>query len=82
MRRSQLVHRVAPGTRWGWPLAGVILIAIHIALLAISPRFAYGELPVLDRPTWLMVALMMLAGAVYLSAIWLLNTPVRPGLSP
>jgi len=78
MRRSRLVHQVAPWTRWGWLLAGAILIAIHVALLAISPRFAYGELPVLDRPIWLLVALMMVAGAVYLSAIWLLKIPARP----
>ncbi|MEX0745481.1 MAG: glycosyltransferase family 87 protein [Phycisphaeraceae bacterium] len=47
-------------------------------MVAISPQFAYGELPVLQRPTGLLVTLAMLAGAVYLAAIWMLKLPL-PG---
>lgn len=65
-------------TRWGWAAAGLSLVAIHVVMLAISPRFAYGQLPVLQRPTGLLVTLMMLAGAVYLMAIWLLPMPAKP----
>jgi len=64
--------------RWGWGLGGLILIAIHVSLLIISPRFAYGELPVLQRPTGLAVTLMMSAGAVYLAAIWVMRLPAAP----
>jgi alpha-1,6-mannosyltransferase len=64
---------------WRWAAAGTSLIAIHTVMLLMSPRFAYGELPVLERPTGLLVVLMMLAGAVYLAAIWLRRLPARPG---
>ncbi len=48
-------------------------------MLAISPQFAYGQLPVLQRPTGLLVTLLILAGAVYLAAIGLLGLPARAG---
>ncbi len=65
-------------TKWGSVTAGLTLIAIHGVMLAISPRFAYGKLPVLQRPTGLLVILMMLAGAVHLMAIWLLPMLAKP----
>lgn len=65
------------GARWGWGSSGLVLIAIHATILALSPRFAYGELPVLDRPTGWIVALMVVAGGAYLGAIWWLKPPVR-----
>ena len=59
-------------------MAGLVLIAVHALMLALSPRFAYGGLPVLERPTFIIVALMMLAGGVYLACIWWLKLPARP----
>ena len=70
---------VATTPRWGWAAVGLILIAIHAGLLALSPRFAYGVLPVLERPTGRIVALLMGAGATYLMAIWWLKPPAQPG---
>jgi alpha-1,6-mannosyltransferase len=69
----------ASTSRWSWPGVGLILIAIHAVLLALSPRFAYGVLPVIARPAGWVVGLMMGAGAAYLAAIWWLRLPARPG---
>lgn len=67
------------GARWGWGIIGLILVAIHAIILGLSPQFAYGELPVLERPTFGIVALLMLAGAVYLVALLWLKPPLRAG---
>jgi alpha-1,6-mannosyltransferase len=77
---ADCASNATPRIGWWWAAAGVSLIAIHAVMLMISPRFAYGELPVLERPTGLLVMLMMLAGAVYLAAIWLMRPPPRPSL--
>lgn len=71
-----LPHRGQSG--WACPFAGLILVANHVALLAISPQFAYGRLPVIERPTWLLVVLTIVAGAIYFSAIRLPRSPLRP----
>ena len=65
--------------RWGWGLVGLVLIAIQVGLLVLSPHFAYGGLPVLERPTGRIVALLMGAGAAYLLAVWWLKPPSQPG---
>ena len=71
-------HDESPLSRSGWVGLGLILVAIHVIILALSPRFAYGVLPVLDRPTGTIVVLMILAGIAYLAALWWLKLPVRP----
>ena len=53
----------ASASRWGWATVGLILIVIHALLLALSPRFASGVLPVIERPTGWVVGLGRGAGA-------------------
>ena len=62
-----------------WISAGALLLALFAVMLAISPRFVYGGLPVLERPIYTLVALMMAAGAVYLLALLLLRRQAAPG---
>ncbi|NOZ23631.1 MAG: DUF2029 domain-containing protein [Planctomycetes bacterium] len=52
-----------------WVLAGLALVGIHIALAALSARFAYGGDPA-ARPTLLLVGLLVLGGGVYLVVLW------------
>lgn len=77
-----MAHADSPdgsSSQWrGFVVGGTMLVAIHVGLLLVSPRFAYGELPVLERPTVLVVALMMAAGAIYLASIWWVGLPQRP----
>jgi hypothetical protein len=63
---------------WGWALSGLILISVHLALLSLSAQFQYGKV-VLDRPTGTLVGLLVLAGLVYVSAVWRLNRPFVAG---
>ncbi len=68
---SELAPRTVP---WGWALSGLILIVVHFGLFLLSSRFPYGE-DVLNRPTVQVVGLLIIAGVVYLSAVWLLKQP-------
>jgi alpha-1,6-mannosyltransferase len=62
---------VAPDPSVLWlAIGGIYLLATHLVILLISPRFAYAELPVLQRPTGTFVTLMMLTGGVYLAMVW------------
>jgi len=53
--------------RWG--LAGLVLVGLHFALSALSHRFVYGS-PMAERPTGLLVGLLVTAGLVYLVVVW------------
>lgn len=46
-------------------VTGALLIALHGALAWLARRFAYGA-PLLSKPVWTAVGLMLLAGAIYL----------------
>jgi hypothetical protein len=52
-----------------WWYAGAILVALHVALLVLSPRFS-SVYPLLHRPVLLLVALEFLAGVAWLAAVW------------
>lgn len=62
-----------------WLASGSGLFAAFAMLLALSSRFAYGT-TVLNRPTSIMVILLMAAGLIYLGTVWLLhkNSPGGP----
>ena len=62
---------------WGWGLAGLILILLHGVLLGISHEFVYGR-PILERPTGLMVVLLVVCGLIYLGALFIVKPPSRP----
>ncbi len=57
--------------RLEWTLLGVVLIAIHCLLVPLSQEFGYVS-PLLSYPVMTFVALEVLAGALYLSLLWLI----------
>jgi len=52
----------------GWIVTGLMLLVLFCGLLAVSFQFDF-ERPDADKPIRIMVALMILAGAVYLAAV-------------
>ncbi|MHC4606847.1 MAG: hypothetical protein ACYTAF_07900, partial [Planctomycetota bacterium] len=52
-----------------WILSGALLVLLVLLLRVLSPQFdiAYSDA---DKPIWLLVALMLCAGLVYLLAVW------------
>ncbi len=74
MQRLRGDHNVV-----AWVGTGGVLLGLFVALLAISPLFTYGVIPPAERPIGAMVTLMMLAGAAYLAAVWLLRWPLPTG---
>lgn len=57
--------------RLEWTVLGVALIAIHCLLVPLSRDFDY-DAPLLTYPVTFFVALEVLAGALYLSLLWLI----------
>lgn len=65
--RTQTAPVTIPGKCWWY--AGAILVALHVAVLVLSPRFS-SVYPLLHRPVLLLVALEFLAGLTWLAAVW------------
>lgn len=69
--RPTALRLLIRGRLW-W--AGMLLIALHVAILLLSPRFAAEHLLV-ERPVLMLVGLEFFAGLVWLAAVW---SPTRP----
>lgn len=57
-------------TSWWLYLAGVALIVLHCAVAWLSPGFFYGR-PLADRPIVTFVVIEIVAGAVFIAAVWI-----------
>ncbi len=60
---------------WLWVVTGLTLLGLHVALYAVSDRFALGK-TVLEKPVVLLVTLELCACAVWLTAVSLARAPV------
>ncbi|MFP4173616.1 MAG: glycosyltransferase 87 family protein [Candidatus Hydrogenedentota bacterium] len=65
------------GVAWSWIAVGLLLVILHAALFWISFEFQYGR-PVLERPVYTMVGLLVAAGVAYLFAVFWLERPAVP----
>ena len=59
--------RTVPGKRWR--CGGAVLVAVHVAILLLSSRFGTDR-PLIERPVLLLVGLEVVAGLVWLAAVW------------
>jgi alpha-1,6-mannosyltransferase len=66
---SRLTHKVLAHTGSTWGLAGIALVSPLVLIAAISHGFEY-ELRETDKPILRMVALLMLAGAIYVLVVF------------
>lgn len=59
--------KTIPGKRWWW--AGAVLVAVQVAIFLLSSRFNMDR-PLIERPVLLLVGLEVVAGLVWLVAVW------------
>ncbi len=65
---------------WRWGLAGAGLVGLHFFLLWLSPQFAY-ERDIASYPIIALVGIEMMAGVLYLLAVWeIARAPQSKGL--
>ena len=65
--RAQTAPVTSPSKCWWY--AGAMLVALHVALLVLSPRFNTAY-PLSHRPVLLLVGLEVFAGLVWLVSVW------------